>query len=423
MTITKSARVPATVVIGAGIVGSCAAYHLLRLGAENVVLLDAGEPGGGSTVAGAGFVALWAAGAVPMGAAGRAFECYSLEFYREMATSGADIGYRSNGNLILALTAEGWAERPRAVLGDPNASPGTKALSPPEVAELTGVVDPSAVYGGVLMPSGIQVETEQAVGAVVRLVREMGGDVRGSSTVTGIGVAGRSIRTVATTGGDIEAGRVVVAAGGWTNSVLEHVGARLALLPVVATRIVTSGAGVPDTMPTMQCPEAHLWIRGTGGAFTWGTVPGYEPLYRFEAEEGVVPPGGRPASTRLLERVVATESGIARIFPTLAGAGVASFLQGMAVYTPDRNLMVGKVPGYDNAVVLAGDNESGVSHGPAMGRAGAELALGLTPFADLAGFAPDRFGPHEFVREADIEESLAAMRAPVFSSSSGVIAR
>ena len=401
------------VVIGAGIVGCSTAYHLLRAGARRVTVVDQHEPGGGSTAAGAGFVALWAAGVMPMGEEGLALERYSLEFYRELATAGFEIGYRSNGNLVLSLSADSWPARPTHVLIHPSASPGTRPLTPTEVAELTGVVDPAVVYGGVFMPSGIQLETAPAVGAVAGLVADMGGSILSGVIVEGFESRQGAVSKVRSSSGDIDVDAVVLAAGGWTNQLLGSLGCWLPLLPVVATRVVTEDLGVPATMPTIQCLDAGLWIREANGGFTWGTVAGYEPVYRFERNEGKVRLG-RPRSERLLERVRSTQARVAEIFPCLARATVASFLQGMAVYTPDRNLVIGRVPGFDNAVVLAGDNESGVSHGPAMGKAGAELVRGVAPFVDLTAFRADRFDLALFADEPAIDAHLTCIGAPGF---------
>lgn len=402
------------VVIGAGIVGCSAAYHLLRSGAHSVTLLDAMEPGAATTPAGAGFVALWAAGSMPLGSSGLGLERYSLEFYRELHTAGAAIGYRSNGNLLLALTPEGWNGRPARVFSDPSASVGTRTLGPDEIASLAGT-NPEAVHAAVLMPSGIQVETGSALSAVLGMVVGLGGSIRPGAHVDGFDTSGGEVRGVHTTSGRLDAAAVVIAAGAWTNDVLRHLDWRLPLLRVVITRVETEDVGVAPTMPTVQCPEAGLWIRGKKGGYTWGTFPGYEPVYRFEDRNAVCLPG-RPRSGRLLEKVLDSQARIGEIFPRLASAKAVSWMQGIAVYTPDRSLIVGLVPGYDNVVVVGGDNESGVSHGPAMGKLGAELARGLPPFVDPAPFRVDRFDMAEYPDEASVEARLRAIDAPVFGA-------
>jgi glycine oxidase len=61
------------------------------------------------------------------------------------------------------------------------------------------------------------------------------------------------------------------------------------------------------------------------------------------------------------------------------------------VYTPDHRFTLGPVGGYDNVVVAAGDNEAGVTHGPALGKVACDLTVkGSTEF-DIAAYDPMRF--------------------------------
>src|SRR4051812_1695149 len=76
MTPSPGAR-PATVVIGAGIVGVCAAWHLLRRG-ESVTLIDRDEPGRGCSFGNAG--AMGAGSIVPLGTPGVARDGLKMLF-------------------------------------------------------------------------------------------------------------------------------------------------------------------------------------------------------------------------------------------------------------------------------------------------------------------------------------------------------
>ena len=77
------------VVIGAGIVGVSAAYHLLTAGARNVTVIDRVEPGEGTTKAGAGFVAKWNEANYDFGPGGLQLQDYALQFYRSLHASRA----------------------------------------------------------------------------------------------------------------------------------------------------------------------------------------------------------------------------------------------------------------------------------------------------------------------------------------------
>ena len=363
-------------------------------------------------------MALWAAGAFPLGRSGIELERYGLEFYRELATSGAEIGYRSNGNLVLALTDDAAGGRPTGILSHSEASPGTRWLSREDVCARASVIAPDAIAGGALMPSGIQVNAGAAVHAVKELVRAAGGTILEGAPVVGFETAHGNVRSVKTPAGDIDAAGVVIAAGAWTNQVLGHLGRWLPLVRVVATRVVTDDVGVPDTLPTIQCPGARLWIRGLDGAFSWGTVAGYEPAYLFEQREGTLG-SGRPRSERLLGKVLDTQPAISKIFPPLRDAAVDSWIQGIVTYTADQRFLIGPIAGFHNVVVATGDNESGVSHGPGMGRAAAELIRAEHPFVDVESFRPHRFDAADLPNEEAVARRLTATQGWIVGAGSG----
>ena len=394
------------VVVGAGLLGCSAAYHLLAAGARDVTLIDRYGPGDGTSSAGAGFVALWAAGRTPT-EPGLAMQRYALEFYGGLHTSGHDIAYRNNGNLIIAQTEKAWGEHVAGAADSPDAESGSRVLGPAEIARLTSVVSADAVYAGLLMPSAIQIETGRTVDALAGLVTAMGGVIRRDAPVQGFTTTGDQVRAVLTPQGTIRCAAVVVAAGAWTNPVLRYLDVRLPLLRVIASRLITEPLGVPATMPTIQCYDYGMWIRAKEGRLTWGSASAYRPAYAAEAADGPITTG-RPRSQALLDLQLAEQARTERIVPRLAGTRLDSWLQGMPVYTPDAQLMIGGLPGYGNVVVLAGDNESGVAHGPGMGRIAAELIRGEAPFADPHSCRPERFDPADYPDEEAVGRELAS---------------
>ncbi|MGI9005924.1 MAG: NAD(P)/FAD-dependent oxidoreductase [Streptosporangiaceae bacterium] len=394
------------VVIGAGLLGCSAAYHLLAAGARDVTLIDRYGPGDGTSSAGAGFVALWAAGRTPTEPS-LAMQRYALEFYGGLHASGHDIGYRNNGNLIIAQTEEAWREHVAAAAESTDAEPGTRVLGPAEIARLTGVVSPEAVHAGLFMPSAIQIETARTVQAVVGRITALGGVIRPDGPVEGFAISGDRVRGVLTPQGTVKCAAVIVAAGAWTNSVLRYLDVRLPLLRVIASRLITEPAGVPATMPTIQCYDYGMWIREKEGRFTWGSASAYRSAYSIEAVEGPIM-GGRPRSQALLDLQLAEQTRTERIVPGLAGTHLDTWFQGMPVYTPDAQLIIGGLPEFSNVITLAGDNESGVVHGPGMGRIAAELIRGEPPFADPHSCRPERFQPADFPDEEAVGRELAA---------------
>jgi sarcosine oxidase subunit beta len=403
-------------VVGAGIIGCCAAFHLLEAGVRRVTLLDAGEPGSATTGAGAGFVSHWSAGFLPqLGLAGLAMQQYALDFYRTLSALGTEIGYRPTGTLQLSLTEEGFERFARPVLDSPWAPSGMRRLAAGEVGDLMqGLVDPARIFGGVLNPHGIQVETGLALALLVREIERRGGRVRAGTRVLGLRDHGSGV-SIETSAETLEADRVVLSAGAWINELLGPLGWRMPLMRMAATRIVTDDRGLASNLPTIQCRELRLWLRESFGAITWGTVAGYAPLHGLDAATQALQPG-RPHVIALLDRLMEQQgTALEAVFPPLRGSKVASWSQGIPCYTPDHNLLVGIVPGHPAIIAAGGDNETGVSHGPGLGRLIAELALGAPTFVDARSFRLERFAAADYPTEASVEAALLK-ESPVLAS-------
>ena len=214
---------------------------------------------------------------------------------------------------------------------------------------------------------------------------------------------------VETSNGTIDASTIVLAAGAWNQELLESVDRRLPLIPMVATRFVSESAALPALLPTVQCPELRLWLRELHGAFSWGGSFAYRLLSALE-DEGLEFGYGRPVSQTLLEAQYAHQDSVAEVFPALSGLPTAETIQGVPVYTVDGGLYVGAVPGVEGLWTLAGDSESGITHGPGMGKLVAQLIMDEPPFVDPAPFRLDRVDPADYPDEASMVASMAEDR-------------
>lgn len=395
------------VVVGAGIMGLSVASHLLASTDREVVVVDAGDVGNGTTPAGAGFVAPWATVLPALGKSGLALEMFSLGFYRDMHRSGADISCRSNGNIVFFNTEETRAAGVAAIMAGSLVTDATRIVGADEIAELTsGAVDPSTIAGGVFMPGGIQLETGLVLGHLARTLEERGATILRGSTLESVDVRSGRVTGVQLSTGAIRTDSVVLAVGAWLNHALAGVGWRLPLLPFTATRLVTEDVGLASTMPTLQGKDFPLWIRESEGGFTWGTTVGAAPAHRHGPGWASFDRSARVRSD-LLSAQHADVERVAEVFPALAGARTITEIQGMPVYTVDGQFFVGPVPSCQGLWALGGDNESGVSHGPGMARLLVDLMTGATPLCDPAPYALDRFAPGDYPDEESVAQKLA----------------
>src|SRR5256885_7147543 len=138
------------VIVGAGIVGTSAAYHLAELGVTDVLVLDQGplfEPGGSSS---------HAPGLVFQTNGSRTM-CRiaqdTVRLYGELEVEGEPAWY-GVGGIEVATTPERMQElKRRQGFARSYGLDGTELLTPVEVAERIPLLDPSTIIGGYFVPS------------------------------------------------------------------------------------------------------------------------------------------------------------------------------------------------------------------------------------------------------------------------------
>lgn len=399
------------VIVGGGILGVCTAYHLLDRGARRVVVVEADTPGSATSGAGAGFVGLWAAGYADFfGDAGLEMEQYGIDFYRRLAAEDASVECKSNGNLFLGTTEEGCQRWVDPLLRHPLAPAGIRALTGPEVAEITGgVIAADSLTRGVLHPGGIQLSAGRATRALARRIAAGGAEVRARTRLNGLITTSGRVSGVRTESGDIRARAVVLACGAWSNEALAETGYRVPLLSMIATRVISPPSGVGSSMPTVMVPDLFgLWLRAHRGGLTWGNGDGYAPVFELGGSFGA---SGQPRREELVERLDAALMPRLRKLVPAHDTSIGWWLQGVTCMTPDRRFLAGNVPGVAGLYLLTGDNEAGVTHGPALGRLLTDVILtGGSEWLDPGPYRPDRFQSGQFPTEQSVLAAMPARR-------------
>lgn len=399
-----------TLIVGAGLFGLATAVHLAQAG-RRVTVVESGTAAGATTAAGAGFVGLWAAGyAWYWNESELALEQAGLDFYRGLDAAGYDIGLRDTGNIWLALTEQAVLDHLLPFAEHPLRPEDARLLTAVETAELVPGLDPEAIVGAFIHPDGLQISAPDAGLALAAVARAEGVDIIEHTPVAEIlAEGGRTIGVLTAAGERILADEVVLAAGSWTNELLAATGRELPFARVIASRLTTAPFGLGE-IPTLMIPELDgLWVREHLGGLTYGNGVGYEAL---SARGG--PADRRPERPDLIE---AMREHLAPIISGLIPAAApvvesAEAVQGIVSYTADRRFLAGPVPELAGLFVVAGDNESGVTHGPGLGRMLADLIVtGQTDVADASLYAPGRFPQRPFADETAVAAAMPARRA------------
>jgi glycine/D-amino acid oxidase-like deaminating enzyme len=361
------------VVVGAGVHGAAAAFHLARRGAS-VTLVERTAPAGGPTGRSSAicrayytntFLATCARDSIAM-----------LEGFETL--TGVDAGFRRTGFLYLHARADEGAarasvERLRGLGLD------VAVLEPPELAARATGFDLGDVGVAAFEANAGYADPHATTDGLVRGAIAAGAEPRFGRAVTALAALGGGCLVTLDDGERLESAAVLVAAGPWTGPLVAQVGVDLPL--TVERHVVATFAwGRADPAP------AHGDL--AAGAY----------YFRPEGEElflmGPVLPEPEADPDDFDERIRSDEverlaSAVTRRVPRLAGAEARGGWASLYDVSPDWQPVIGQVaPG---VFVDAGTSGHGFKLAPALGGHVAAMVLGDEVPGDLAAFDPSRF--------------------------------
>lgn len=364
------------IVVGGGIVGVATAYRLSAAGVPTC-LIDAGEPGRGTSAS--SFAWLNSAHKGP-----RSYHDLNVAGMAEHAALAAEFAdapwYHPVGGLSWALTPAGQEEQRRDAARQNAWAYHSEALSPERaMRELEpGLrLEPALVPEVWYTPAEGWVDVPALIRQLLARAEERGLVVRAHSAVAAIEHVGERVTGVELADGErLHAAALVNCAGPRADTVAALLGWELPLERLPGLLAVTG----PLTPPArLVCHADNITFRPDPGG---GLVLAHaEDLDRtIAADTPLDPPPA--ACAEALRRA-------ARAYPTVAAAGIAAARIGVRPIPRDGVSVIGRVPGFDNAYI--GVTHSGVTLGPLIGRHLATALVGGEFAADLAPFAPARF--------------------------------
>mgnify|MGYP000679924717 CR=1 FL=1 len=217
------------VIIGAGIVGCAAAYHLTKLGWKDIVVLDQGKRpfyGGSSTHAPGGMFQTNPSKLMCELAQ------YGVKLYQSLNYEGKS-GAELVGGIELARTPERLMElKRRCSIGRSWGLEGVM-LSPKECAERIPILDDSRVLGGLYVPDDGVGRPVHCVMAFAEYVIQQGSTkFYDEVDVQGFQVENKSIKAVVTSKGTINCEHVLCCAGMWGPVIADLIGQPIPLQPM-----------------------------------------------------------------------------------------------------------------------------------------------------------------------------------------------
>lgn len=240
-------------------------------------------------------------------------------------------------------------------------------------------------YIAVLQPDGGFVEAEAGIRAHLQLALGAGAGIRTDERVLAIEDVGHCVR-VRTERRMLEAGRVIVTAGAWTNSLLPELP-----LPLQVTRQVQLFVrpSQPELFRTGWFPV--FMIESDDGIHYGLPLHGDDLLKvaKHHHKGEVVDPENYDRTVSAADEAAILDP-IRRMLPAAMGpvAIAKTCLYNMA---PDGDFVIDRVPGRPNIVVASPCSGHGYKFAPAIGQALVELAFGGRPSLDMSRFRIGRF--------------------------------
>jgi D-amino-acid dehydrogenase len=365
------------IVVGGGVVGLSAAYHLVQGGAKTL-LVDQGHAGR-ATDAGAGILParLEAAAADPYERfVAQAARYYPVLIDRLGALAAGDTGYAMCGMLTVAVGDDevGAFEQVRAGVRDlaDAQAVGYTELSPEQARDLFPPL--ARVHGAIHSARSARIDGRLLAAALRRAAIAHGLEVR-AAEVSDVAIGQRAVRGVVIDGESLLAGHVVLAAGAWSKAFGERLGITL---PVEPQRGQIAHLDLPDTdtdgWPIVSAFRGHYMVPWPGRVVVGAT------------RESTV---AEPRTT--LAGIMEVIAEAVRVAPGLNDASLREMRVGLRPASPDGLPLLGPVPGLANLQVATGHGAVGLQLGPLSGKVVADAVIRGEPAIDIAAFALERF--------------------------------
>ena len=398
------------VIIGGGVIGASAAYHLARAGWHDVVLLERRQFACGTTWHAAGLI-----GTMRANESQARLAEYSMRLLEEIEReTGQATGFRQVGSLSIAHSEARFEELKRvAAMNNAFGVTRVDVVTAEEVKQLYPLLETSDLLGGSWVAQDGQASPVDVTAAYIKGARMRGAQCFEGVRVSAIHQRDGRVTGVATDHGEIECEFVVNAAGMWGREVGRMAGVNVPLHACEHYYAHTEKIdGLPDNLPVMRDHDRCAYYREDAGsllvgAFEPNAVPwggdGIADDFCFDELPGHVDEQFMPVLEHAMVRV-----------PLLAEVGWRSFFCGPESFTPDDQFHLGEAPELRNFFVACGLNSVGIQSSGGLGKALAEWMDKGHPPMDLWGNDIRRMYPFMGTRrylEQRVSETLGLLYA------------
>ncbi len=376
------------VVIGAGIVGTSAAFYLSQRGLK-VVLVDKRFVAAGATGKSSAIIRQHYSNPVTAKMAHwgvRVFQNFAEEV-------GGECGYTKTGFAILVNERDRRGLEENVALQQ-SVGINTRVVSAAELAELDPGIQVTDEMIGAYEPDGGYADPALTCAGLADAAKRFGAQVRQSTTVTGIALRGGRVASIETSAGEISTPAVVNCANAWAPSIAKMVGVEL---PIEASRhqVATFQRPPQYKQPHLTTGDFinNIYARPDGGLTLVGSI---DPN---EANEKADP--DRYNESADFDFIEFASARICQRYPFMQQALNKGGWTGIYDITPDWHPIIDEAPAGSGVFHAAGFSGHGFKLGPAVGVMIADMVTRTrapTDGLDRRMFRLSRFAENDPVR-------------------------
>ncbi len=374
------------VIIGGGVMGASAAYHLAKHGMKNIVLLEKENYfGTGATGRCAGGVRYQFSTEINVKLSIESLPM--IERFKEEI--GQDVSYKQCGYLLVATNEQEVAKFKHNVEMQNNLGIPTQLLSGDEVCARLPLMKFDDVLAGTFNQKDGTVDPNSVVMGYVTAAQKMGVKAISGAEVIGITVSGGNVEGVLTSLGGIKTRTVLNVAGPWSGQISKMAGIEIPVLPLRRQMFTTNPLKeVPEDFPFVIDFAKSLYFHREGEGLLIGMSnqeekPGFDQNVDEDFE------------------LVNLEAAIERM-PLVEKASRASHWAGLYEVTPDAHPIYGGTD-VNGFTLCTGFSGHGFMHGPISGKLMSEFILdGKFSSVDVSMLDLKRFEEGRLIQEYNV---------------------
>jgi D-arginine dehydrogenase len=369
-------------IVGAGIAGVSAAYHLAPQ--ARVLILEREHVAAYHTTGRSAALHSETYGSAEI----RAITVASGRFYRKPPAGFTDHPLLTPRGALIAGRAEQQAATQKAAADYARLVPSVRWLEPVEALRRQPLLKPEAAAGGAIFEEAEDMDVAAIHGGFLKGARAAGAVLRLNAEVTHVDRKGRNWTIRLRDGESVTANTLVNASGAWADVLAGLAGA--APVGLVPKRRTAFTFDAPAGLDLTRLPMAIDFDE------TWYIKPEVGQFLGSPADETPSPPcDAQPEEMDIAIAVERIESAT-----TLSIRRIKNKWAGLRSFVADKNLVVGHDPKVEGFFWLAGQGGYGIQTGEAAGRLAASLALGKGLPADIAalGVSEAALSPARFTR-------------------------